>query len=70
LTQCPLTQDHGVLLSFLDRTEIGMVGQATSIGSAIGVGVNRLKDLKARSKILILLTDGSNNAGEITPQKR
>ncbi|MCK5072263.1 MAG: VWA domain-containing protein [Bacteriovoracaceae bacterium] len=68
-TQCPLTLDHGIVIEFLKKLEIGMAGQATAIGSAIGVGVNRMKDIKAKSKIMILLTDGKNTAGRISPIK-
>jgi Ca-activated chloride channel family protein len=67
--QCPITWNHGLLLDFLKEVQIGMAGDATAIGSAIGVSVNRMKDLKAKSKILILLTDGRSNAGRIAPQK-
>ena len=67
-TQCPLTLDYGVLLSFLDRVEIGMAGDATAIGSALSVCVKRLKDLQSKSKVVILLTDGCNNAGSIDPE--
>ncbi|MBI5428132.1 MAG: VWA domain-containing protein [Nitrospinae bacterium] len=66
-TQCPLTLDHNVLLSFLDRVKIGVAGDATAIGSAIGISVKRLKDLKSKSKVVILLTDGRSNAGNIPP---
>ncbi len=66
-TQCPLTLDHDILFSFLDKLKIGMAGDATAIGSAIGISVKRLKDLKSKSKVIILLTDGRNNAGKITP---
>lgn len=66
-TQCPLTLDHGVLLSFLKSLTIGMAGESTAIGSAIGTAVNRLKEKKSKSKILILLTDGANTAGDIDP---
>ena len=68
-TQCPLTLDHGILVNFLNRAEIGMAGDATGIGTAVGVGVSRMKDLKAKSKVIILLTDGRNNAGRIEPIK-
>jgi Ca-activated chloride channel family protein len=68
-TQCPLTLDHGVLLEFLDKVEIGMAGDGTAIGSAIGTAVKRLKDIKAKSKVIILLTDGRNNMGRLTPEK-
>ncbi|MBZ0109271.1 MAG: VWA domain-containing protein [Candidatus Scalindua rubra] len=66
-TQCPLTLDYDVLLQFLEKVEIGMVEDGTAIGSAIGVCVNRLKSSKAKSKVVILLTDGRNNAGRIDP---
>ena len=67
VTQCPLTLDHDILLSFLDKLKIGMAGDATAIGSAIGISAKRLKDLKSKSKVIILLTDGRNNSGKITP---
>lgn len=66
-TQCPLTVDYGVLLNFVDQAQIGILEDATAIGMAIANGVNRLRDSKAKSKVLILLTDGENNAGEIDP---
>ena len=65
--QAPLTLDHDVLLRYIEGARIGMAGEATAIGDAIGVAVNRLKDLKAKSKVVILLTDGSNSAGRIDP---
>jgi len=68
-TQSPLTMDKGLLLSLVEKMEIGMAGDSTAIGSAIAIGGKRLKDLKAKSKILVLLTDGRNNAGEITPDQ-
>ncbi|MBI2571400.1 MAG: VWA domain-containing protein [Candidatus Schekmanbacteria bacterium] len=68
-TQCPLTLDHGVLLQFIEQLEIGMAGDRTAIGSGIGVAANRLKKLSAKSKVIILLTDGRNNAGSLTPAK-
>jgi Ca-activated chloride channel homolog len=66
-TQCPLTLDHDILHSFLKKLQIGVAGDSTAIGSAIGISVKRLKDLKSKSKVIILLTDGRNNAGNITP---
>jgi Ca-activated chloride channel family protein len=66
-TQCPLTLDHDILHSFLTKLQIGVAGDSTAIGSAIGISVKRLKDLKSKSKVIILLTDGRNNAGNITP---
>lgn len=66
-TQCPLTVDHSVLLSFIDNVDIGVLDDGTAIGMAIANGVNRLRDSDAKSKIMVLLTDGVNNAGEIDP---
>jgi Ca-activated chloride channel family protein len=68
-TQAPLTLDKGLLLGLVERMEIGMAGDRTAIGSAVAVGGKRLKDLKAKTRILILLTDGRHNAGDITPEK-
>jgi Ca-activated chloride channel family protein len=68
-TQSPLTLDKGLLLGLVDKMKIGMAGDRTAIGSAIAIGGKRLKDLKAKSRILILLTDGRNNAGELTPDQ-
>ena len=66
-TQCPLTLDQNILQSFLRKLDIGMAGDSTAIGSAIGIAVKRLKDLKSDSKLIILLTDGRNNAGNLAP---
>ncbi len=66
-TQCPLTIDYGVLKSLLKQVKSGMLEDGTAIGTAIANGVNRLKDSKAKSKVMILLTDGVNNSGEIDP---
>ena len=68
-TQCPLTLDHGILATFLERVEVGMAGDATAIGSAVGTAVKRLRDSQAESKVIILLTDGRNNAGSLDPRK-
>jgi len=68
-TQSPLTLDKGLLLGLVARMEIGMAGDSTAIGSAIAVSGKRLKDLKAKSRILILLTDGRSNAGDLTPER-
>jgi Ca-activated chloride channel family protein len=66
--QCPPTLDHGVLLSFLDRTEIGVAGEYTAIGSAIALSCARLENLPGKEKVIILLTDGINNRGAISPE--
>ena len=66
-TQCPLTLDYGMLLQLLEKVEIGMIEDGTAIGSAIGSSVDRLKNTKVKGKVIILLTDGRNNAGEIDP---
>jgi Ca-activated chloride channel homolog len=66
-TQCPLTTDYPVLKSLLRDVKNGMIADGTAIGLAIANGVNRLKDSKAKSKVMILLTDGVNNRGEIDP---
>ncbi|OGR11307.1 MAG: hypothetical protein A2341_15090 [Deltaproteobacteria bacterium RIFOXYB12_FULL_58_9] len=66
-TQCPLTLDHGIVATFLDRVEIGMAGDRTAVGSALGTAVKRLQKSKAKSKVVILLTDGRNNAGSLSP---
>ncbi len=63
----PLTLDHDWLLQNLERVRIGLVEDGTAIGSAIASGANRLKDKEAKSKIMVLLTDGGNNAGKVTP---
>lgn len=66
-TQCPLTVDYGVLCNFVDKVDIGAVDDGTAIGMAITTAVNRLRESTAKSKIMVLLTDGDNNAGEIDP---
>ncbi len=66
-TQCPLTLDHGWLQRNLDRAEIGMIEDGTAIGSALAAAVGRLQASHAKSKIIILLTDGQSNAGKIGP---
>jgi Ca-activated chloride channel family protein len=66
-TQCPLTIDYPVLRGLLKEIRSGMIEDGTAIGTAIANGVNRLKDSKAKSKVIILLTDGVNNSGEIDP---
>jgi Ca-activated chloride channel family protein len=64
---CPLTLDHDWLRKRLESLSIGMVEDGTAIGSAIGSGINRLRDQDSKSRILILLTDGMNNSGRVPP---
>ena len=66
-TQCPLTTDHRVLKDFLAGLQCGILNDGTAIGMGLSTAVNRLKDSEAKSKIVILLTDGDNNAGYIKP---
>lgn len=71
-TQCPMTADHASLLNLLRnvRTDIaanGLIQDGTAIGMGLANAVSRLKDSKAKSKVVILLTDGSNNMGDISP---
>jgi len=66
-TLCPLTIDHVVLLNLLKDVKPGMIEDGTAIGHGLATSVSRLKDSQAKSKVVILLTDGSNNAGEIAP---
>jgi len=64
----PLTLDHPWLQQNLERVKLGMVEDGTAIGSAIAASVNRLRDQPSKSKIIILLTDGMNNAGKVAPE--
>ncbi len=67
-TQCPLTLDHNVILELLDDVETGMLEDGTAIGMALGSAVNRLRESEAKNRIVVLLTDGRNNMGEISPE--
>ena len=66
-TQCPLTTDHTVLLSFLNAIQCGLIKNGTAIGMGLANALNRLNEQNTKSKIIILLTDGMNNANYITP---
>ncbi len=66
--QSPLTNDHNTLLYFLEKTHIGLAEDGTAIGMAIANAVKRLKDSQAKSKLVLLITDGDNNAGAIDPE--
>lgn len=67
-TACPLTTDHAQLLNRLSGLYPGMIEDRTAIGLGLVTAINRLRESKAESKVIILLTDGSNNAGDISPQ--
>ena len=66
-TQCPLTIDHAVLINLFNGVRYGLIDDGTAIGLGLANAVNRIKDSKAKSKVIILLTDGSNNCGDIAP---
>ncbi len=66
-TQCPLTIDHDVLVNLFADIKNGMIDDGTAIGMGLATAVNRLKDSEAKSKVVILLTDGVNNVGSIPP---
>ncbi|WP_085536084.1 vWA domain-containing protein [Massilibacteroides vaginae] len=66
-TQCPLTTDHTVLLNLFKDIQCGIIDDGTAIGLGLANAVSRIKDSQAKSKVIILLTDGSNNMGEIAP---
>jgi Ca-activated chloride channel family protein len=66
-TQCPLTTDQAVVTNFMNELDFGMVEDGTAIGMGLATAVNRLKESKTESKVIILLTDGVNNQGEIGP---
>jgi len=67
ITKCPLTTDYGVLTSLLGSVELGQIEDGTAIGNALANCANRLRPSKVKSKVVILLTDGINNRGEISP---
>lgn len=67
ITQCPLTLDYGILTQLVDQVDFGMLEDGTAIGVALATACNRLKDSDAKSRIVVLLTDGRNNMGLISP---
>ncbi len=67
--QAPLTFDRKTVMTLLDESEIGLAGENTAIGDAIGLAVKRLGKRQAESRVLILMTDGANTAGEVSPVK-
>jgi Ca-activated chloride channel homolog len=66
-TRCPLTLDYGVLLNVVEDVQLGGIEDGTAIGNALATCLNRLRESKAKSKVIILATDGINNRGEIQP---
>jgi Ca-activated chloride channel homolog len=69
-TQCPLTLDYRALSVLLDDVRLGLIdGRGTAIGNALGTALNRLRKSDARSKVVILITDGDNNAGNLSPEQ-
>jgi Ca-activated chloride channel family protein len=68
-TQCPLTLDHGVLRTLVDGLRFGVIDDGTAIGNAIATAVNRLRESDAKSKAIVLITDGDNNAGQVSPRE-
>lgn len=67
--QAPLSFDHETIRTLLQEAQLGMAGRATAIGDAIGLAVKRLRDRPQEQRVLVLLTDGANTAGEVTPEK-
>jgi Ca-activated chloride channel homolog len=67
-TQLPLTRDYNTITTMLEHLQIGAAGRSTAIGDAIGISLKRLKDIKSKSNIIILLTDGRSNSGEFEPR--
>lgn len=66
-TQCPLTSDQATVQTMLGRLRSGIIEDGTAIGNGLGVAVNRLRESGAKSKVIVLLTDGVNNRGQISP---
>jgi Ca-activated chloride channel homolog len=66
-TQCPITSDHSVLLNLMDEIKSGVLEDGTAIGEGLATAIARIKDSKAKSKVIILLTDGVNNKGKVSP---
>lgn len=68
-TQAPLTLDYGILRTLVDQLQIGVIEDGTAIGNALATSVNRLRESDAKSKVIILITDGDSNAGQISPRE-
>jgi Ca-activated chloride channel family protein len=67
-TQLPLTRDYSAIVTILEHLKIGSAGPNTAIGDAIGIAIKRLKDIKSKSNVIILLTDGQSNSGQLSPE--
>lgn len=67
-TQCPLTTDRAALINMMKEVEIGLIDDGTAIGNGLATAIARMKDSDAKSRVVILLTDGVNNSGEMSPQ--
>lgn len=67
-TQCPLTTDRATLINLMKEVQTGLIEDGTAIGNGLSTAVARLKDSNAKSRVVILLTDGVNNSGEISPE--
>jgi Ca-activated chloride channel family protein len=67
-TQLPLTRDYNTIATIIAQLQIGAAGKSTAIGDAIGIALKRLEDIPSQSNIIILLTDGRSNSGELTPE--
>ena len=67
-TQCPVTIDHNILINMFESLQTGMVKDGTAIGDGLATAITRLKDSEAKSKVVILLTDGVNNSGFVSPE--
>jgi Ca-activated chloride channel family protein len=66
-TQCPMTTDRAVVVNFLNEIDFGVIEDGTAIGMGLATAVNRIRESKAKSKVIILLTDGVNNRGDVGP---
>lgn len=67
--QCPLTMDHGLVLQFIDKLQVGLAGDATAVGDGLGMALKRVQEGQAAASSVILLTDGVSNAGRVSPLK-
>jgi Ca-activated chloride channel family protein len=67
-TQIPLTRDYNTIATMMERVKIGAAGKRTAIGDAIGISLKRLEDIESKSHVIILLTDGQSNSGELSPE--